>query len=152
MLGYAPAINPKPHGPSSCGPVGVLLHPFKPHGQDPLLCSQAAWLREHGCSTLGFKSLCGSSSVTPFPTHPTNGYMGQYSGSFCLSWLPLLVGQAWSCDVQGTASRLHHGLESHPYPWLLAQPLASLKHWPSSLDMPRNSQWPCSASPAPKPG
>ena len=57
-------------------------------------------------AVLGFKSWCGSSSVSPFPPPPTKGYT--CFGFFCSSWLPLLVqaSSGW-----GTASWLYHGLE-----------------------------------------
>ena len=81
---------------------GILLHPFKPQGQERappgcynlLSCFLATWFRElplHSQSygkapvwlpCLGFKSWRGISSITPFPTPLTLGYTCQLQGTF----------------------------------------------------------------------
>ena len=119
MLPGSPVLDPNPHGtfpwPTSESPftpflpVLSLLRSSEPlressawllhlafllprRGQgSPLSAPKTARLDPHVAAMPGFKSLCESSSISPFPAPPTIGHTCQHSRNLCLSWLPGLV-------------------------------------------------------------
>ena len=102
--------------PPSGGPVGVLLHPFNPHGQECEWLPCLVWIP------------AGASSITPFLTPPTTGYLCQVSVSIVSLGMCGPMTEWTDSKILRRHSKplgLHHGLKSC---WPLSKRGTAIEH------------------------